>query len=363
MKGSGLGLIALLIVPALMPALGFRAPSSPVAAFQREPAQNTAPPIDEPVTFDVVITDAKARPVRDLQPGDVELSDAGEMHAIDTVRLHEGGGRMIGILLDEFHVRAGSSTLRARAALMHLVDAMLRADDLVAPVKPLDPLHAITFTQDRALRRQIIGTFEGHAGDYTPRSDFERNFMSRDPRTADATRAQVVSAALQSLARRLGEQQGRKALLFVSEGFRPPQPRAIVFAANRSRVSLYALDPDPEAADGESMLRSIAEQTGGVASINDADLNPVIAQAIADLDRYFVLTFRPLGPADGRFRPVEVRVKRPGVLARARSGYWAPDAKVAALAAKIAAERSVVPFKVSRSSPYIRPWIGMTRGS
>ena len=362
MRSAGVAVIALFLVPASLPYLAFHATPSQAAAFQRAPADTPAPALDEPVTLDIVVTDAKSRPIRELQPGDVELTDAGETHTVDTVRLHEGGGRMIGIFLDEFHVRAGSPTVRARAALTRLVDTMLRDDDLVALVKPLDPLHAITFTQDRALMRQIIAEFDGHAGDYTPRTDFERNFMSRDPRTAEGTRAQVVSAALQSLARRLGEQQGRKALLFVSEGFRPPQPRAIVFAANRSRVALYALDPDPEPADGESMLRSIADQTGGTASINETDLTPAIAQAVGDLDHYFVLTFAPLGPADGRFRPVQVRVKRPGTHARSRSGYWAPDAKVAALAAKTAAARAVVPFRAPRSSPYIRPWIGMARG-
>ena len=318
---------------------------------------------DDTVTLDVVVTDARLRPIKDLSPGDLELIDAGEARVVDAVRAKANGGRIIGILLDEFHVRAGVPTLRARAALNHLVDTLLHDDDMVALVKPLDPLHAITFTQDRALIRTVIAAFEGHAGDYTPRTEFERNFMSREPKTAEATRAQVVSAALQSLSRRLGEQQrGRKALIFVSEGFRPAQPRAIVYAANRSGVALYALDPNPEVADNEAMLRSIAEQTGGAASINDADLSPAVAQAVDELDHYFVLTFAPSGPADGRFHPVQVRVKRPGARARSRSGYWAPDAAVAASAAKRAEPRNALPFRPPHSSPYIRPWIGMTRG-
>jgi hypothetical protein len=139
-----------------------------------------------------------------------------------------------------------------------------------------------------------------------------------------------------------------------------------VYAANRNRVAVYALDPDPDETDGESMLRSIAEQTGGAASINEGDLVPAVAQAVADLDHYFELTFAPSGPADGRFHPVQfhpvqVSVKRTGAHARSRSGYWAPDAKVAALANAIA-PKPVLPFKPSRSSPYIHPWIGMSRG-
>jgi VWFA-related protein len=365
MRVAGIAVaVAALAALASLPWRGFGVVSPELAAFRQAAADTSAsvPAADEPVTLDVVVTDAKSRPVKNLQPGDLELIDAGEARMVETVRLQAGGGRIIGIFLDEFHVRAGDATIRARAALTHLVDTILRDGDMVAVVKPLDPLHAITFTQDRALLRQVVGAFEGHAGDYTPRTEFERTFMSRHPETAEATRAQVVSAALQSLARRLGEQRGRKALIFVSEGFRPAQPRAIVYAANRNGVAVYPLDPHPEAIDGESMLQSIAEQTGGVASINTTDLAPAIAQAVADLDHYFVLSFPPSGPADGRFHPVQVRVKLSGAQARSRSGYWAPDAKVAALAAKAADTRPALPFRPSRSSPYIRPWIGMSRG-
>lgn len=323
----------------------------------------TAVSAQDLISLDVVVTDAKSRPIKDLAPGDLQLTDAGEVRVVDAVHPQAGGGRVIGILLDEFHVRSGDATLRARAALNHFVDTLLRDDDMVALVKPLDPLHAITFTQDRALIRQVIGAFEGHAGDYTPRTEFERNFMSRNPKTAEATRAQVVSAALQSLARRLGQQRsGRKALIFISEGFRPAQPRAITFAANRSEVALYPIDPHPDSSDDEAMLRSIAEQTGGAASINDADLAPAISRAVADLDHYVVVSFSPSGPADGRYHPVQVQVKRPGAQVRTRSGYWAADAAASAAAAKAAAPRNALPFRASRSSPYIRPWIGMSRG-
>jgi VWFA-related protein len=317
----------------------------------------------EPVTLDVVVTDAKARPIQNLSPRDLEVTDAGEPRAVDDVRPRSAGGRVIGIFLDDFHVQAGESTLRARAALNHLVDSLLRDDDMVALVRPLDPLHAITFTQDRALIRKVIATFEGRAGDYTPRTEFERDFLSRDPKTAEATRAQVVSAALQSLSKRLGDQQpGRKALIFVAEGFRPAQPRAIVYAANRNSVAFYALDPHPDTSEDEPMLRALAEQTGGAASINDADLLPAVTRAVVDLDHYVVVSFARNGPEDGRFHPVQVRINRPGAQVRTRSGYWAPNAALAAAAAKAAAPRAVVPFRASRSSPYIRPWIGMSRG-
>jgi VWFA-related protein len=318
---------------------------------------------DEPVSLDVVVLDAKSRPLQNLQPADFELIVSGETRSIDGVRQHAGGPRVFGILLDEFHVRAGDPTERARNALLRFIDTQLRDGDVVAIVKPLDPLHAIAFTRDRHVARQVVAAFEGHAGDYTARSEFERNFMSRDPKTAEPARAQVVSAALQALSRRLGEQQeGRKALIFVSEGFRPAQPRAIVYAANRNHVAVHPVDPSPESGDHDAMLRALAEQTGGNAAINQTDLGPALTQAASDLDHHVMLTFKADGPEDGRFHPVQLRMTRAGAQARVRSGYWSRDAALAAAAARASAPRTTLPFRPSHSSPFIRPWVGMTRG-
>ncbi len=318
---------------------------------------------EAPITIDVIVTDAKSRPIQDLRPADFVVTDSGETRAVDDVRPQSSGTRVFGIFLDEFHVQAGNASTRARNALLSFVETQLRDGDTIAIVKPLDPLHAIAFTGDRNVVRQVINGFEGHAGDYTPRSEFERNFMSRDPKTAEPARAQIVSAALIALARRLGEQQdGRKALIFVSEGFRPAQPRAIVYAANRNHVAIHSVDPDPEANDNDAMLRALSEQTSGYASINEAELSPALTQVTTDLDHHFILTFTSQGPEDGRFHPVQVTVNKAGARTRARSGYWAADAALAAAVAKATAIRTAVPFRPSYSSPYIRQWIGMSRG-
>jgi len=317
----------------------------------------------EPVTFDVVVTDAKSRPVLDLRASDIEVVDAGETRSVDSVQVRQGGPRVFGILLDEFHVHAGPASARVRDALLAFIETQYRDGDSVAIVKPLDPLHAIAFMQDRTVIRQVIAGFEGHSGDYTPRTEFERNFMSRDPKIADASRAQVVSAALQALARRLGDQQpGRKALIFVSEGFRPESPRAIVSAAIRNHVAIYSIDPDPAADDDDVILRSLADQTGGFSSVNEANLAPGLSQVTSDLDNHLIVSFTAQGPEDGRFHPVQVRIKRAGLQARTRTGYWAVDSALTAALTKANTPTPTAQFRPSRSSPYIRPWIGMSRG-
>src|SRR5688500_14522292 len=88
------------------PTSGFGVVWPRLGAFQQA-ADASAPVVGagNPVTLDVVVTDAKSRPVKDLQPDDLELTDSGEPRVVDTVRLQTGGGRIIGIFLDEFHVR------------------------------------------------------------------------------------------------------------------------------------------------------------------------------------------------------------------------------------------------------------------
>jgi VWFA-related protein len=315
-----------------------------------------------PVTLDVVVMDAKSQPVRDLKPSDFEVVDAGEPRAVESAHVQVSDSRVLGIFLDEYHVQRGESAARARTALTRFVNTMLREGDTVAVMKPLDRLNAITLTQDRAIILQTISTFEGRKGDYAAKSPFEEEFISRDPKTADRARTQVVTSALQALAAKLGnEAGGRTVLVLISEGFAPALPRTISYAANRHSVAIHTIDPHPDGTDNEAALRTLAVETGGGASVNESDLLPALTRAVGDLDAYYLVTYRAPANADGKFHPVEVRVKRNGTQARARSGYWAAS-PAPPLTSSSNGGTVMMPFRPAHTSPYIRPWIGMSRG-
>jgi hypothetical protein len=135
----------------------------------------------------------------------------------------------------------------------------------------------------------------------------------------------------------------------------------VVSAANRNSVAIHALDPTQEPGENESTLEMLASQTSGSSSLNQVNLAPLLAQALADLDRHYVVTYRSAGFADGKFHPVDVRVKRQGLRVRARTGYWAPVALTPAAAAL--RPMPAMRFRPAHSSPYIRPWIGMSRSA
>lgn len=360
-----------------------RFPIAPASALLVSAVLSAAPVVDSgTIRLDVIVTDLKDRPIQDLKLADFEISDAGEMRTVDAVARHAGGsGRLVAIFLDEYHVQAGESTDRARAALARFIDDDLRPDDEVAIMKPLDPLNSIKLlrvAEDRQTLQAEIEGFGGRKGNYTPTTPFERNFMSRASGPADASRTQIVSSALQSLAIRIGAvREGRKSVILISEGFSPSLSRgsdrlmgslrAIVYAANRYGVAIYPVDPRAAAgADDapvdQATLKNLAEQTGGQPAFSHGDLMPALKQAAMDLDDYYMLTYRAARAGDGQFHPVQLRVNRANAQVRLRSGYWSADADLLKPAAAAVSRADAVPFRPPHTSALIRQWVGTSRG-
>src|SRR5207245_8073135 len=87
------------------------------------------------------------------------------------------------------------------------------------------------------------------------------------------------------------------------------------------------------------LLRTLAENTDGVAVVDTNDLASGLKRVVSDLSSYYLLGYYSANAKlDGRFHAIKVRVKRPGVQVRARRGYFAPTAaEVSTLTAKAAA--------------------------
>ncbi len=84
----------------------------------------------------------------------------------------------------------------------------------------------------------------------------------------------------------------------------------------------------------QDSLRVMSEQTGGFAIVNQNDFTAGFQRIIEDNSNYYVLGYYSSNDKrDGKFRKVDVRVKRPGVRVQARNGYNAPKGKPAATAA------------------------------
>ena len=73
----------------------------------------------------------------------------------------------------------------------------------------------------------------------------------------------------------------------------------------------------------QDSLRVLATSTGGFAAVNRNDLNGAFDRIVAENSSYYMFGYYSTNERrDGRFRKIEVRVKRPGLRVRSRNGYF-----------------------------------------
>jgi VWFA-related protein len=121
--------------------------------------------------------------------------------------------------------------------------------------------------------------------------------------------------------------------------------RDIMGEANRADVSFYPIDPrgmpvfdsdiGPEPPKSlvadlgmlrqrAQSLRTLAENTDGVAMLGSNDLKNAVRRISDDLTSYYLLGYYSTNTKlDGRFRQIKVVSKRSGIDLRARRGYRA----------------------------------------
>lgn len=310
-------------------------------------------------------------------------------------------GRVFLIVLDDLHTDFRRSP-RVRAGARQFVERYVGANDLVAVLHTGSGARsAQDFTTSRARVFAAIDTFAGRKIVSATQATIDDYYRQRDMRsgreprdTEESERAQNARNTLRTLrnaAQVLGSIHGRrKSVVWFSEGtdlttanpfsatnasFIAEEMRETAAVATRAGVSFYGVDvrglgagldealgaarlpDDPgvtfgpatfiaETARAQDFLRSMSEQTGGFALVNRNDLNAGFERLLSDNSRYYLLGYYPSSTTrDGSFRKVQVRVRRPGLEVRARTGYNAPRGNPA---------RDSNDFKDTGASPEVR---------
>jgi len=137
---------------------------------------------------------------------------------------------------------------------------------------------------------------------------------------------------------KLGAEVGRKAIILISDGEdfgSDVKEEEALEAAQRSDTMIYAIGiADPRLYEmafgrpyrGDEVLKKLARETGGRAIFprKMADLPDAFDQIAAELRSQYSLGYTPTNAAhDGRYRKLEVKLKRDGLRVQARRGYYA----------------------------------------
>jgi VWFA-related protein len=281
-------------------------------------------------------------------------------------------GRVFVLVLDDLHTQSMRS-VRVRAAARQFVERYLGENDIAAVVTTGGSKSAAqNFTGSRRLLLKAIDAFMGQKLRSSTLEQLAQLPRQRpdtggpaDPLTFErAYKARASLNTLKGVSEYLEGIRGRrKAVVFFSEGIdydmsNPIQNqfasdvreemRTAIAEASRANVSYYAVDPRglsgfedaieiqslpedhslglhtmlDEMRNAQDSLRSLAEETGGFAAINRNDYRDTFAKIIDANSSYYVLGYYSTDSRrDNKFRPVDVRVRRPGLQVRARKGY------------------------------------------
>jgi VWFA-related protein len=372
------------------------------------------------VRIDAVVTDRDGRIVSDLTADDFEVRQDGKLQKVTFAQFvpvladappstgvpavsrgdvpalpappvsRERVQRTIAVVVDDLGL-SFESYRNTQKALRSFVDKELRSSDLVAIVRTggagggLQP-----FTTDRRVLHAAIDalrwngasrngveafepvnsytSFSGRGG-AAPETSVDPNDFSEVNQLRTSMSAAGTFGALNLVVRGTRELPGRKAIIFVSEGFQlvsgasmDPDFRMrlgidrVIDQATRAGVVIYALDSrgleaaglnaaDNVSNKGEAGVRGfagdrrrflldtqegmayLAEQTGGFAVMNTNDLARGLGRISDDVRDYYVLgyvpeegTFAAPGKTPSR-RKISVTVKRAGLRVKTRREF------------------------------------------
>ncbi len=124
----------------------------------------------------------------------------------------------------------------------------------------------------------------------------------------------------------LARSRANEIMVYVVQFRSTPQANVAEFSTAPSASELFGNDEMRRLRSSAAYVSRLARQTGGghfTLGPYD-DINATFSQVMHELHYQYVLGFSPAA-ADGRLHAIEVRVRRPGLLVRARQGYLAPS--------------------------------------
>jgi VWFA-related protein len=324
------------------------------------PAQQQDKPVVQPangeIYLDVVVTAKSGGPVAGLQQQDFTLLDNKAPQAITSFQALGGSRAPIEVLLVVDAVNTNYENLGYER---DQIEKFLRLEGghLAHPT-------ALAVFTDTGTQIQEEFTSDGNAlstalETYTVGL---RNIRGSSGIYGAEERFQLSIAALEKLAAREAGRPGRKIILWVSPGWpflsgprveldskQQKQLFATIVSLStqlrQARVTLYSVDPlgvadiggrtfyyeeflkgvskPNQVQAGNLALEVFAMQSGGQVLKSGNDIAVQLQKCVADTEAYYEISFvPPLADQRDNYHKLEVRVAKPGLMARTRQGYY-----------------------------------------
>jgi len=297
--------------------------------------------------------------------------------------------RVVALVVDDLGM-AFASVHHTRQALNHWVDEQMQPDDLVAVIRTGANGGAFQqFTNDKRLLHAAIDRVRWNGlgrAESDEVKELDPGIENLPPGLRDKIKKAILMGedkrhelssvgtvgALTWVIQGLHQLPGRKSVILLSDGFKlwipertgpvefervvertSAQLRRLIDLANRCGVVIHTIDArglmtgrtgaktgfkPPNVIDLNEIthnwdgLRDLAAETGGLFTKNDNDIPGAVDKSVEDQNGYYLLAYNPgpdtfkLDKGKSKFHRVTVKVTRPGLAVRSRSGFFGvPD--------------------------------------
>jgi len=335
------------------------------------------------VQVDAVVNDAQGRLVEDLKQGDFEILQDGKPQAITNfsyINTRPSGSvaqapaapprgrkpgfdptapppvpvrpeqarRAFALVVDDLAI--GLEDVGAvRAAVARFVDREMQPGDTAAVIRTGAGLGALEqFTSDKHLLHLALNHIQynvfGREGleEFVGDDDgMGLNVKAESERSGHSNEASL--GAIATVVNGLKELPGRKTVILFSSNLAltargVPDPRAggkvtgLADAASRASVVISSIDPrglktQRISSESQGAMFFLAQATGGTFTESQNDLGAALHRVVEDSSGYYLIGYHPpantFEPKTGQLLPytVAVRVTRPGLQVRSRTGF------------------------------------------
>ncbi len=316
------------------------------------------------VVLDVVVTDAKGKPIRDLKQADFHVTEAGEPQTI--LNFEETGARVPNpsvtidstaaldklapqapvqiVVLDEFNTRFEDMAF-ARYSLKKFLQKQPAKLSMPTILIAVDLRHFTVLHDYTQSKEELIKALDHHFVTY-PWQVHQFAWVAERYATAFTTLRRVAQAVM--------GHPGHKTMVWIGRGFpafdfsnAPLDAQTRVDSAVQdcvnvlrdARITLYTIDPAGLIADpgkygndaafndpfgGNYQFNTLAAATGGTSLYGRNDVDAEIGTAIQDGASFYTLTYRPTNTSQDpqKFRKIHVAMDRAGAKVLTREGYY-----------------------------------------
>jgi VWFA-related protein len=309
------------------------------------------------LTLDVVVTDKAGAPVGGLQPSDFKLFDNEQPQDLVSVKSASAMNPNADPPVEVYVViDAINMPFLARANQRQLLADYFNKNDKVLEL----PTSLLVLT-DKGISEQNRPTRDGAALLRVLDASYSGLMQVKRYEGLDGAmlREEDSLKALNLFAMQQSKRPGRKLFIWLGSGWTiysnpisigGPKKRQNIYAyiaslstaLREARMTLYDVIPVSNLGRGDNYmqyvkgvrdinhvdmgdlyLQVLATQTGGQNLIGSSDLANLIERCITDAKTYYVLTYNPPSAAHPvEYHGIEVKVDKPGLKARTRTGYY-----------------------------------------